>query len=385
MISMEQVQAGYARDQERLGRKVHDINELPVDWDGLTTEWLTAALCAGCPGAEVVSFELAPFETATTNRTYLRVEYNEAGQEAGLPMRLFCKATHLLPSRIAVGMSGAAEAEINFYASVRPHLDIAAPRGYFGRLDPETLNSIMILEDLTGTVSEYCTHETVVTRERAEDQVSLLAKVHGAGYGNPRIRAEFGRFQSWIEFFTGTLVFGMREGSEEGFRRAEDLIPARLYRRAAEIWPKTVAAVDLNKHLPQTFVHSDVHLKNWYITASGAMALTDWQCASTGHWGRDFGYAIATALTVEDRRAWERDLLTMYLDELHASGGPNVTFDEGWLQYRQQLMSALTWWTITYNPAPGMPEDMQPVETAREFVKRLATAIDDLETLDAVD
>jgi hypothetical protein len=112
------------------------------------------------------------------------------------------------------------------------------------------------------------------------------------------------------------------------------------------------------------------------------MGLSDWQCVSRGHWGRDFGYTIGTALTIEDRRAWERDLLDFYLDQLYAAGGPKVSFDEGWVHYRQQLTTALTWWTITYNPAPGMPH-MQPIDTAREFVKRLATAIDDLESLDS--
>jgi hypothetical protein len=385
MITKEQLEAAYARDQLRLGQKVYDPAELPVDWDGLTTEWLTGTLCAGHPGAAVTAFSLAPFETATTNRTYLAVDYNDTGRAAGLPRKLFCKATHLLPSRFAVGMSGAVEAEIAFYLHIRPHLDIEAPHGHYGNLDPESLNSILMLGDLTGEVSEYCTHKTTMTRDRAEDQVSLLAAFHGAGYSNPRVQAELGRLQTWIQFFNGTLVFGMREGSEEGFRRAEDLIPPRLHRRADEIWPKTVAAVELNKRLPQTLVHSDVHLKNWYITSSGAMALTDWQCASTGHWGRDFGYAIGTALAVEDRRAWERDLLALYLDRLHAAGGPKVTFEDGWTAYRQQLMSALTWWTITYNPAPDLPADMQPVDTSREFVKRLATAMDDVETLDSFD
>lgn len=41
----------------------------------------------------------------------------------------------------------------------------------------------------------------------------------------------------------------------------------------------------------------------------------------------------------------------------------------------------LAHWTITLNPAPGMP-DVQPREVSEEFVHRIATAIDDLDTLD---
>jgi hypothetical protein len=42
----------------------------------------------------------------------------------------------------------------------------------------------------------------------------------------------------------------------------------------------------------------------------------------------------------------------------------------------------MAWWTVTLNPAPGMPE-MQPRPTAVEFVTRLGTAMDDLDSLDA--
>jgi hypothetical protein len=382
MLTQEQIKQAYDQDLQRLGQKVYDAAELPVSFDDITAQWLTATLCRENPGAEVINWRTQPVEQGTTNRVGLCVVYNSAGEKAGLPTRLFCKASQGLSNRITLGLSGAAEAEVNFYNWVRPFLDIEAPRAAFASVDSTTCNSIVMLEDLSDSVREFCTQRTVVTRSRVEDQLGLLAKIHGAGYSDPRVRQHLDGFTTWVEYFTNTLCFGMREGSEEGFRRADDLIPHRLHKRHAEIWPATVAAVQLTQTLPPTLAHGDVHLKNWYITDTGRMGLSDWQCVSRGHWGRDFGYAIATALTIEDRRAWERDLLAFYLDHLHAAGGPKVSFDEGWLHYRQQLMTALTWWTITYNPAPDMP-DMQPVETARAFVKRLATAMDDIESLDS--
>jgi hypothetical protein len=382
MLTQEHVRAAYDKDQQRLGQKVYDPAVLPVSFDDITTQWLSGTLCRNHPGAEVLDYRLEPVEQGTTNRVRLHVVYNAAGEKAALPTRLFCKASQGLSNRITLGLSGAAEAEVSFYNYIRPFVDIEAPHAAFAHIDTSTFNSIVMLEDLSDSVSEFCTQRTVVTRDRVEDQLALLAKVHGAGYSDPRVREHLEGFTTWVEYFDNTLAFGMREGSEEGFRRADDLIPARLHKRHAEIWPATVAAVALNHTLPCTLAHGDVHLKNWYITNTGRMGLSDWQCVSRGHWGRDFGYTIGTALTVEDRRAWERDLLDFYLDHLHAAGGPKVPFYEGWLHYRRQLMTALTWWTITYNPAPGMP-DMQPIDTTREFVKRLATAIDDVESLDS--
>jgi aminoglycoside phosphotransferase (APT) family kinase protein len=162
----------------------------------------------------------------------------------------------------------------------------------------------------------------------------------------------------------------------------KDVIPARTWNRHAEVWEKTLASVNRHKELPLTLMHGDVHLKNWYIAGNGEMGLGDWQCVSRGHWSRDVCYAISSALTVEHRRAWERELLAYYLDELAASGGPKVALDDALLDYRQQLMTALTWWTITLAPTDDIP-DMQPKDITLEMVRRIGTACDDWDSLDS--
>ena len=159
-------------------------------------------------------------------------------------------------------------------------------------------------------------------------------------------------------------------------------MPARLFARRDEVWDATMRSVDQHNHLPKTLIHCDVHLKNWYIAKSGAMGLSDWQIASVGHWSRDVIYTLTTALTVENRRAWEQDLVRLYLDVMAEAGVPREPLDQVWQSLRQQLMSALAFWTITLRPAEGMP-DMQPLRTTREFLKRLLTAIDDHQSLDS--
>src|SRR3546814_5061599 len=99
------------------------------------------------------------------------------------------------------------------------------------------------------------------------------------------------------------------------------------------------------------------------------MGLSDWQIVSAGHWSRDFVYTMTTALTIEDRRKWEKDLVLFYLDKMEELGVPRISPDEAWKNLRQQLMTALAFWTITLRPAPGMP-DMQPERTTREFLRR---------------
>jgi hypothetical protein len=63
-------------------------------------------------------------------------------------------------------------------------------------------------------------------------------------------------------------------------------------------------------------------------------------------------------------------------------GAPKVAFDDAWTIYREQLFSALAWWTGTLGQPPEAPK-MQPAETSLTFIERMTHAIDDLDALDA--
>ena len=379
---VDRISKAYEADQARAHEPLR-IGSLPLSYEALTNEWLSDALCRGIAGTQVVSYSLGPVDTGSSNRRRIRIEYNAAGQAAQLPTRLFCKASQDLANRLVLGTSGAARCETLFYQDLRPLLDIEAPQCYYAAIDERSFNSLIVLGDISDTVSEFCSDRTPMNRQRAESQMRLLASLHGRIYSSDELQSRILRLPTWPEFFENTKGFGIEQGSKNGFLSAESVIPPRLYRRHEEIWPATLASVALHASGPQTLQHGDVHLKNWYVAGNGEMGLSDWQCCGRAHWSRDVAYTIASALQPDDRRAWEQDLLRLYLDAMHAAGGPKLGFDEAWLAYRQQLMTALTWWTITLTPSEGLP-DMQPRDTTLEFIRRIATAMDDLDTLDAL-
>ena len=123
------------------------------------------------------------------------------------------------------------------------------------------------------------------------------------------------------------------------------------------------------------------------VSLGGAMGLAHWQGIAGGDWGRDVAYAISTALSINERRAWERDLLQYYLDKLHEAGAPTIGFNEAWNSYRRHLFTSLAWWTLTLTPSSGSseeaPPDFQPKDACLEFIRRMSTTIDDLEALDS--
>jgi thiamine kinase-like enzyme len=366
--------------QEQVDKPIaRAFGDIPVSYEAIATEWMTAILCRDTPGAEVTDLRLGEPDSGTSNRRRIYVEYNEIGEVAGLPPSVFCKATQDLANRILLSTAGT-KSEVRFFNEIRPTLNIDAPEAIFAAYDPESWASIIVLKDLAGQV-EFCSHKTEVDENLARSQMDLLAKVHGQFYESPHFA---GKFSDMIVFRNRFHLLCDNNGFEQccvdGFLASEEFVPERLFAREAEIWPATVRAVDRHNGLPETLTHNDVHLKNWYIRGE-TVGLGDWQVSCRGHWSRDLAYTIGTSLKPKQRRAMERELILYYLDRLHAAGGPKVSFDEAWDHYREQMLSALAWWTMTLTPASNMP-DMQPVDTTREFIHRMAVAIDDLGSLD---
>ncbi len=357
-------------------------DHIPTSYESITPEWLTDVLGGGTQGAAVTSFALGPRDDGTSNRRKIRVEWNEAGRAAGLPAKLFCKGTQSLESRYMLGMNEGVQAEVNFYNLLYPDLGVVAPQPHFARYDRETLNSIIVLEDLSDTV-EFCTMETDLSYEHCQSQMRLLATLHGRYYESPLLEKRLDVFSKWETFFRITAFdAGFHDSCIRGFSQAEAVIPPRLFSREPEVWPATLRCVDLHETMPRGMAHNDVHLKNWFITQEGEMGVNDWQNAAQGNGSRDLAYCIPTAVLPEKRREWERGLVAYYIDELATRGGPVLDFDLTFQRYRQQLFAALAWWSGTLGQPPDAPK-MQPPETSREFIRRITLAIDDLDALDS--
>ena len=379
----EMVRQAYEAD-ERHPRAAVKPGDVPSRYELVTTEWLTAILCRDVPGATVTGFELGPRNDGSSNRRRIIVAYNNAGRAAGLPASVFCKAAESLGNRLILGPTGTAQSEIDFYAKIRPRLDIEAPVGLYGAYDPETFNYLVMMHDLTGEATFFDDHTVVLPREQAEQMMRLLARLHAAFHESPELGTASVPYLTWPDWWARMMTVSPDFGKacDRGFAAAEPVVPPRLFARAEEIWPRTLDSVERHLGLSRSLIHCDVHLKNWYVTSDGRMGLADWQILTVGHWSRDLAYALATALTVENRRAWMADLIRLYLDEAEALGMGRTSYDDALRLCRQQLMTTLAFWTITLCPAEGMPP-MQPQGLTEEWLRRITSMMDETDALDS--
>ncbi|SNR82674.1 Phosphotransferase enzyme family protein [Haloechinothrix alba] len=385
--SAVRVAAKVLRDKARPGALSAKPGAVPPSAESITPDWLTAVLCHDVPGAEVVEVRVTGGDDGTSSRRRLSIVYNEAGVAAGLPETVFTKSTATFASRMLLGLTEIVEGETLFYTRARPGLRLRSPRAYYAGYDPMSYRSLVVLDDLSAmgwTFPDPMLNP--VTRHDAEDMVRELATYHAAFWESPRLSADLGKLRGtyeWQDNLNRRVGFARR--TRVGFRRAMDVLPPELRARGAEVFPGFMRSLELHRRGPRTLLHQDVHLGNWLRDADGGMGLYDWQCVAQGHWALDYSYALACGLAPEDRRAWEEELLELYLEQLKASGvAEPPTFDEAWLAYRQQPLHGLVFGLFTLGGSRIEPE-LQPRDYTLFAIERIARFVADAGTLDAID
>jgi hypothetical protein len=373
-------------EQMRAGTRARRAGDVVPTVHAITVEWLNDVLRPELGPSRVTGFSIEDVSSGTHARHRIRLEYDDASRTAGLPPTLFTKSLPDVQTRMIAGVTGHARTEGNFYVQLRPELGpLEIPRAYHSTFDPESFAALHLLEDVAASRGAvFCDWRTRVSREMAEDQVDLLAGLHGHFYDDARFENELrwvARFERW--FLGGIGKLRVDYYNDMAFMRAADRIPARLLARREEVWPATLAALALHERSPRTFLHSDVHIGNWNRTRDGRMGLCDWQCAARGHFSRDLAYVLSAALDVDDRRAWERELVRRYVDRLSQTARRRFDPDEVFRDYRHQMLHALLMWTPTLCHSEHLP-DMQPEAASLCMIERMTAAIDDLDSLDVL-
>jgi hypothetical protein len=358
-------------------RKAWAEGDVPRSYREITPEWLSAVLCKNIPGAKVLAVEATGGSMGTSSRQGLLLTLNDQAKQAGVPQRIFTKATPKFSQRVILGVCNIIWGEIAFYNHLRKPLDIEAPKGYGACADAASLRSMIVMEDIVETKgAKFISTETYITKLQIESLLADMAKFHAYYWNNDSLKRDFVGLQPPIERLALLSKVGVKKRSILGAKRAASVIPEALIDRQEDLWRALQLSFELNQKLPQTMLHGDSHIGQTYITRDGKMGLTDWQTTQRGGWAFDFAYLVNSALTVEDRRLWEQGLVRFYLDRLHAEGGPVIPFDEAWLSYRQHGFWPYFAWVFTIGAG-----SLQPDDVSMDTIERTANAINDHDAL----
>lgn len=314
--------------------------------------------------------------SGTNSNARLAVEY---GNAAGAPAAFFLK----LPAtgstqRELVKKSGMAAREAGFYRDVAPDAPLRFPRAYHVDFDSESGDFVLLLEDCEASGGRFLEPGHSISFETARGAVEDLAALHLRHLHDEELR----RRTAWVgpqirlrEYGAGMLSMALehcRPGLTDDF--------ARL---AAFYVDHHDAVHDAWEEGAWSIIHGDCHWGNLFLDGD-RIGFFDWGCMAAMPGMRDVGYFLCMGLSVEDRRAYERDLIRVYVERVEAGGGPAMSMAEAWSLHR--LHAAYT----VPASAPASIYDLLKGKVefdpgvVAEFMKRSSAAISDLGALDAL-
>lgn len=371
-----------------------DFPRYPED---LVPEFLTELIGVHRPGtrAKAVHIDRAhgfgDTHVSTSARVFAQIEFD--ANPCDLPTAVMVKMakTDEWPARrVALPAGGRQrtprtalyENEVSFYRLLGDDGSVSSPDVLGAGFDEESGRFALVLEDISCRAAQFPSQYDAIDRSRAESLVDSLARLHAAFWDTPRFEQDMAWLQRPFEGRVSDCIRGPVRASvvneTERFKFKREMLE-----RIGTDPQKLFTDLDLlQRHqaqLPSTLIHGDAHFGNCYLLPDGSVGLYDWQLAARGFCMHDVAYMIVTALSIAQRRDWERDLIAFYRDRLLEYGVAEVpSRDLLFTEYRRAMQWCVT---IGWMPCPPEAYGWELVVIANN---RTVAAYEDLDTARAI-
>lgn len=341
----------------------------PAHWSDVSPEWMTEAIRSRHPDAVVSRVTLLSRDDGTNRRARFALEYAQGGGPRGV----FVKA-HAAAHRWVHLRNGNLFNEARLFA-VGTQLPCEHPLVYSAVPDYPRLDFLLVMEDLTLRGADPLDSLRPMNLAQVTSGLAGLAALHREYWGmTARCHKHLGWLREWSPS-QGWQV-GLRHRVPIGLSRYQPALPAPLAGMdGTAIVDRWVRYVETLADTPHTLLHGDAHIGNTYVLPGDETGFLDWQVVRRGHWSQDVGYFLIGALTVEDRRRHERQLLEVYRESLDLPEGQAPGAEEVWQRYRLSPAYGLAIWLSTLGT-----DGWQRHEISAALAERYAAAYADLET-----
>ena len=346
------------------------IAKVPLRPEDVDAAWLSEVLSSA--DSPTVISAVAHEQLVNGAGTKLRVRVSYARNPRDLPEVMWVKAGWEAHSP-AMEEMGVYVREALYYARYAPSLGVRSPACYFATYD-EQGRAALVLEDLVARGAELWACPTPRSCDDVRNLLDTLARMH-ARFWQDRELTRMGGIGVPMDAVGPAAAWPRANGGErlrqivEGPRGA--LMPsyARAPERIERAFWRMIETLD--RANGRCLLHGDPHPGNCFSDADGGAGLFDWQTLSRGPWAYDVSYAVATALSVSDRRTHEKDLLAHYLSQLAAAGvDPLPAWADAWDDYRRYIAYAMLIWPTNHT-------SHQPEDSIRALTERLGAAAAD--------
>ena len=351
---------------------------IPYTSEGLTAEWLHAALVAGgrpdCP--PIRDLICKPIgEGVGLMGEILRCELTR-GADGGPSESVIVKLPSNRPGNRALGRRWRMyRREFSFYRHLAPGSPLRAPALLYGDFDARTHRFVLVLEDLRDLTA--VDQIRGATAEQARRAVREVAGLHGRYWDRvtPLAAAGFGMTlapRMWL----GLQILYLAS-LPRGLSRLVDSWSAEVRELAEEYGFRLADHLGRLSGEPLTFVHGDYRLDNMFFGEDGGngFAVVDWQNGAIANGLYDVAYFLAGSVSTETRRAVEEDALREYHDVVCSLGARDFPFKRCWRLYRETLLGCLALPVLVTAQLEDPPPRQRRLEAT--IAERTAAAIRD--------
>lgn len=354
---------------------------IPETEADLTADWLTRALAAGgATGLPAIQDAVVAEIGGGVGLVgkILRCHLTYRAGDAGGPDTVIVKlpSSHPETFRMAIAL-GLYRREYAYYRQVALHAPLRSPALLYGDFDDDSHRFVLVLEDLRGmaTVDQL----DGASAAQAMTAVRAVARLHGfywdkvdqppvSGFQNVSDRERWQLTQAAYQTNLGPAM-----------ERFGALFPGRIRQLAEAYGPRLAEHLEAMAAGPQTFIHGDFRLDNMFFGDDGSddFAVVDWQVCGIASGLRDVAYFLSSSVATEIRRRIEREAVAEYHDVIAGMDVADVTFEECWRSYRQNMLACLQTPIIAGGQLDFTGERSR--QLAEVFVRRTVAAIADLD------
>lgn len=308
----------------------------------------------------------------TATKVFISVTYQDQRPSGDWPSRM-CVKGGLEPNLIEKmpWIAMIYKRECDFYNFVAPKLDnMELPRSWWA--GHNSTQGIVILDDLATQGCDFGNSAETWPLYRVLDGVNQLAALHAKTW-----HAETCEYP-WLTSDYDQAILTIMD-TYDAVVKGPDRPIIHEYLKDQERITKV-----LKKHYTsrnpsfRCLLHGDSHTGNTYLL-DGVPRFLDWQMIHIGSAFHDLAYFIGAALSIQDRRAHEWDIVEHYLRVLEKFGVEPLSVSDVEVknEYKKSFLAGIGWIMCPY--------EMQSRECVHPMAMRYAAAIDDHKVLELVE
>ncbi|MET0984032.1 MAG: phosphotransferase [Steroidobacteraceae bacterium] len=340
---------------------------IPTSIQQIDRAWFAAAI-----GPDVSDAQIVKVIHGTATKVKVDLVYSDERKQT-----VWVK-TGLEPHSRSIGNDRVYAGETFFYRNFNGKYETRTPRCLFADTDQHG-NSAIVMEDLEQQGATFVDAALAGSPDLIARGLEAIARYQAASWMDPELdRNDY--LRSGGSYDTADVLGWLwNEAHWTDYakrQRFQALAPELRDRRLLHRAHATLRR-DWRMREPWSLSHGDAHFGQLYTLPGGEARLLDWQCCQLAHWAYDVSYFLISGLSVADRRACARDLLSqhvMHLRELGVRAAPSA--DAAYEAFRAYALHGIGWCMCMV--------EMQPEDICTAMTERFSSAIVDLTSVDIV-